>query len=176
MPRPDNVGKSGEEAEPSLTPSAGARPERVSQAEYAEAVRQMLEGKTSAAPAPSTEEVRQRRQRRRSALLTVTLLALAATGAWSVYDYIRPVQPPPAESQRRAGSIMLFHAVQIIEDERQQTGALPRDLAALNLPRGNYQHVLADTGYTLRLSLPAVSLEYRSGEELRSLLRDAAIR
>jgi hypothetical protein len=107
----------------------------------------------------------------------MVLIGMSGLAGWSLYDYyLRPVAPPPPESQRRAGQIMLFNAVQVIEAERLEKGALPEDLTGLILPRGNFEYVLADTGYTLSLTMPDAQLRHRSGDDVQLLLRGAGVR
>ena len=152
------------------------RPDQAAGSEYADAISGMLEGRHRVVPSP---QARGPRPTGKGWHAVVWLMALGLVGwaGWGLYDYyLRPVAPPLPESQRMAGRIMLFNAVRAIEAERQEAGALPRDLSGLVLPRGNFEYVLADTGYSLQLTLPDVLLSHRSGEDVQRLLWDAGVR
>lgn len=178
MPKHTGGGKAEEDGTRSGAPDPELRPSRAQGAEYAEAISGMLGGPRhgSHTPTPPSEGPAPRSSVQRKATLIV-LIGMSGLAGWSLYDYyLRPVAPPPPESQRRAGQIMLFNAVQAIEAERLDKGTPPEDLTGLILPKGNFEYVLADTGYTLGLTLPDVQLSHRSGDDVHLLLRDAGVR
>lgn len=148
------------------------RPERASGEEYAKALSSMISA------AEAKEVARQRRSSSpgsRSALLVLMFMLFAAV-AWNVYAFLRPVQPPPPETQLRAGWITVFNAVRAIEAYREARGSLPSNLSVLNIPRGDYEYARSDTGYTLQLGMPDVVVTFRSGDDINQLLVQAGVR
>jgi len=140
--------------------------------EYAKALSSMI----SDAEAKAAAKQRRKSLRQSRSLLWFVTFALFAGVTWNVYMFMRPVPPPPPETQLRAGRITLFNTVKAIEAHRATRGALPTDLSVLTIPRGNYEYARADTGYTIELAMPDVVVTYRSGEDVDQLLVQAAVR
>ena len=154
------------------------RPERAHGKEYADALSSLLsEGaKREAATVEESAGARSERKGGKRPIVMVLLFTLFFVAGWSVYQYLRPPEPPSAETQQRAGRIMLFHAVQAIEVHRASRGALPSHLSLLDIPEGDYEYLRADTGYTVYLTMPDAVVIFRSGTDPASLLDQAGIR
>lgn len=64
----------------------------------------------------------------------------------------------------------MFTAVYNVEEYRKARGSLPADISLVSPPKGDWEYVRADTGYTIYLSFPDVVLSYRSGQDYQRLL------
>lgn len=151
-------------------------PDRAAGYEYAEALSDLMSEPRASAPERRSKAGPRRSGPSKGFIVTLLLLAFGGVAGWSLYTYLAPVEPAPPQSQQRAGRIMLFHAVKAIEEHRQARGSLPSHLSLLQIPKGNYEYVRADTGYTIYLTLPDVVVSYRSGDDFERLLAQAGVR
>lgn len=144
--------------------------------EYADALKGVL-ASTAAEKKPGRDEKKAPGRRSTSAPMLILFIGVGAPyAAWENYRYSLPPEPPSVAMQERAARVMMFSAVQLVEEQRRMRGILPAEVASLPLPRADWLYARADTGYTLSVTLPGTTLSFQSGEDHRRFLREAGVK